>query len=280
MKTLFSIGPFHINLFGVMIAIGVLAGFVVLTMEAKRKKMNVDLLSSLACYSLVAGIIGARLNYVLAFNLSYYLSNPIEIFMIQQGGLSIQGGLIAGVLFGIWYAKKNHISIGQAADAIAPGIILGQAIGRIGCDVYGYAMSKPWFWGVNVAGQILHPAQIYEAVLNYFIFGILWYKRKNTKYDGQLFVFYLIGFSMNRFVVEIFRTNPIVFGPITIAHLYSIIMMIGAVLLSLWFKKKDSRRENTRINLRSEEKESWKSAVVIAIMTIISIFLYYYIQGI
>lgn len=280
LKTLFSIGGIHIQLFGLMIAIGILVGFYILSLEVKRKKLDENKITDLAIFTVLIGIIGARLNYIIAFNPVYYLANPVEIIMLQKGGLSIQGGLIAGILFVLWYVKKKDIPLGKTADAFAPAIIIGQAIGRVGCDVFGVAMSKPWFWGVQVEGQLLHPAQIYEAILNFVLFFILWQKRKSIKYNGELFKYYLIGFSINRFIVEFARTNPIIIGSLSIAHLYSLGLIIGALILGLWLKSRlDSDRESLiKHNIIKNTFEK-KALLIITVATIVSVIFYYYIHS-
>lgn len=280
MKILFYVGGFPIHLFGLTIATGIIVGFIVMLKEAKRKGLNQDKLMDLGLYSLILGIIGARLNYVLAFNPSYYMQNPKEIFMINQGGLSIQGALILGSIFALWYMRKKQIPIGKTMDAFAPGLILGQAIGRVGCDVFGIAMAKTWFWGINIEGQLLHPVQMYEMILNYVLFLVLWNKRKDVKYDGQLFIIYIIGFSLNRFIVEFFRTNPKIFGSISIAHIFSIITIIlGLIIMKILKKKYYSTKENLKKDIVFNNHLSWKSIVIVIIAIIISVTFYYFIHG-
>lgn len=99
MVELFHIGGVSIHLFGITIGMGILVGLNAMLMEGKRKGLDKYPLLDLGLYTVIAGIIGARINYILAFNLSYYLEHPVRILMIQQGGLSIQGGLIGGVIF-------------------------------------------------------------------------------------------------------------------------------------------------------------------------------------
>ncbi len=277
MKTLFSIGGIHIPLFGFMIGLGILVGFYILNHEVKRKGLNGDKTADLAIYTIIIGFVGARLNYVIAFNPSYYIENPLEIIMLQKGGLSIQGGLIAGVLFALWYVKRKNLPLGKTADAFAPAIILGQAIGRVGCDVFGIAMSKPWFWGVQIEGQLLHPAQIYEAILNYLLFFILWQNRKYIKYNGQLFIYYLAGFSLNRFIVEFSRSNPIVAGPISIAHLYSLGLLFATVILAIWLKRKSDCLSDID-NSRNKVFEKRAFINIIAAITASTAF-YYFIHS-
>jgi len=281
MKILFNIGGLSIHLFGATIALGILVGFFVMLSEATRKGLDREKLSDLAMYTIVFGIIGARLNYILAFNPSYYIQNPKEIFMINQGGLSIQGALIVGTIFAILYMKKKNIPIWKTADAFAPAIIMGQAIGRVGCDVFGIPMIKNWFWGVNVGGQLLHPAQIYESILNYILFLVLWNKRKNTKYDGQIFFIYIIGFSINRFIVEFFRTNPMIFGPISVAHLFSLGIILVAIIVMIWLNKKQYNPQLAIGNNTVSKKQlDFKSVAIIGAAVIVSVAFYYFIHSI
>ncbi|MDW7667921.1 MAG: prolipoprotein diacylglyceryl transferase [Bacillota bacterium] len=249
MVEVFKIGHYAIYLFGLTIVIGMIVGIFIMTKEAKRKGSNVDNLTDLAIYTIISALIGARLYYVIAFNFKYYIQNPKNILAFRDGGLSIQGALIFGILFALWYTKKKGINFGKAADAFALGIIMGQAIGRIGCDVFGITMDKVYFWGVKVNNQLLHPAQLYEAILNLLLFTYLWSTRDKIKYDGQLFIKYIIGFSIIRGMVEFFRVNPIVIGPFTIAHVTSAAIIVCAILLNYIMKRNN---KNYQVNQSGE----------------------------
>jgi phosphatidylglycerol:prolipoprotein diacylglycerol transferase len=209
MRELFKIGHLNINVFGVMVAVGMIIGILIVMKEARRKGLNEDKVFNLIMYTIIAAIVGARLYYVIAFDFEYYLKNPLEIFLINLGGLSIQGSLIGGTLFAVWYTKKKRIFFWKAADTIAPGIAIGQAIERIGCDVFGIPMKTIYPWGIKVSSQILHPVQMYEMILDLFLFAFLWRKRSRINYNGELFIKYIIGFSINRAIIEFFRTNPV-----------------------------------------------------------------------
>ncbi|WP_242972985.1 prolipoprotein diacylglyceryl transferase [Anaeromicrobium sediminis] len=239
MKEIFIVGHFSIYFFGITIALGILTGLWIMMREGKRKGLDNNKLLDLGTYSIMASLIGARLYYVIAFNFDYYLKNPKAVFFVREGGLSIQGGLIGGILFALWYTKKNNISFWRAADAFAPGIIIGQAIGRIGCDVFGIPMKSIYPWGIKINGQILHPAQLYELFLDLILFTYLWRKRDKITYNGQLFIEYIIGFSLIRGIVEFFRSNPIVVEPFTIAHITSLIIIIVAIFISRIIKNKE-----------------------------------------
>ncbi|MFC0906377.1 prolipoprotein diacylglyceryl transferase [Clostridium sp. MT-14] len=113
MRELFKIGHLNINIFGVMVAVGMIIGILIVMKEAKRKGLNEDKVFNLIMYTIIAAIVGARLYYVIAFNFGHYLRNPLEIFLINLGGLSIQGGLIGGTLFAAWYTRKKRIFFGK-----------------------------------------------------------------------------------------------------------------------------------------------------------------------
>ena len=277
LKPIFSFGHLTIYLFGITIMLGMLAGLWVMVREAKRKGLEQQHMLDLALYTIFAGIIGARLYYVAAFKFEYYMSNPLEILFIQQGGLSIQGALIAGAMLGYWYTKKKGIPFWKAADTFAPGVILGQAIGRIGCDVFGIPMKNIYPWGININNQILHPAQMYEMLLDLILFGYLWKNRNRIQHDGQLFIKYIIGFSISRFVVEFFRTNPIIFGQFSVAHLTSVGIIVVAFIAGKIIKRK---QENLQISVANETAAVRNGEyILIPVITVVGIWFYYFIHA-
>ena len=275
-EEIFRIGNFSIYIFGITIALGMLAGLWIMLKEAKRKELNNDKMFDLVIYTILAGLIGARLYYVVAFNLEYYLKNPIEILYVHQGGLSIQGSLIGGILVALWYIRKNNLNFWKVADAFAPGIILGQAIGRIGCDVFGIPMKTLYPWGVKVGSQILHPAQIYEMLLNLILFAYLWTMRGKSKYNGEIFIKYIIGFSINRAIVEFFRTNPIVYKPFTIAHVTSLIVIIIALIVNRKIKNNSLNEQETAAN--SAATVGFADYSLIFSIAVIGTWFYYFIH--
>lgn len=271
---LFNIGGFSVYLFGVMIAIGIAVGFIITLKEAKRKGLDTDRISEFLIYLVLAGIIGGRLGFVLFYKPQYYFTHPLEIIKIHEGGMSIHGSLVAGILFAIWYVKKNNLNFWMIADSAAPGLAIGQAIGRIGCDVFGYQMARPWPWGVMVNGQLLHPAQVYEFLLDYIMFLVLWRKRDKIKYNGQLFIIYIIFFNLNRAIVEFFRINPMILPPFSIAHLASAIFIIAAVIAAHYIK----RYNKVEMTEHVEDKKGYMDIIIVILLMIISTAFYYYIH--
>jgi phosphatidylglycerol:prolipoprotein diacylglycerol transferase len=275
MKSLVTIGNFHIPFFGIMIAIGMITALFVIRYEAERKGKNPDKLTDMSLWGILGGMVGGRIGYILFYGLDQYLANPIEIIKIYNGGLSIHGGILGGALAILLYIRKNReLKVLEIADIVTPALILGQAIGRIGCDVYGSVMLTPRFWGVPVNGNIYHPVQVYEFILNYLLFTILWIKRDRLKYKGQLFGYYLVGFAVNRSFVELFRLNPQVLGFISVSHLLSIILILLGILWLSFIKMKD---------IRVEPKESLPKIgiaiwVKVFLFILISIMVYYSVQ--
>lgn len=246
MKILFTLGGLRIPFFGTMIALAMLVAMQILSYDAKKKNINPEKVTDMAVYALLGGMIGARIGYILFYSLDFFLKNPIEIIKIHEGGMSIHGGIIGGIIASLIFIKKNkELKILEMADLAAAPLILAQAIGRIGCDVYGVVMKNPKLWGIPVNGYIYHPAQLYEFILNYLLFFYLWRKRKSVKHEGQLFGIYLIGFASIRSIVELFRGNPKILGLISISHILSLtLIIIGIVWLRITAKKSKSKIES------------------------------------
>lgn len=273
MIELFSIGHFSIHLLSVTSAIGMIIGLLLIQKEGERKLLDKDKLMDLGIFTVLFGIIGARLGYILFFNFDYYLNNPSEIFRFSQGGLSIQGAILAGSAAAFIIMRRKNLPVWKTADAIVPGVILGQAIGRVGCDVFGVPMSRNWPWGVMVNGELLHPAQLYEVALNYILFLLIWRKRKTAKFDGELFFIYIIGFAINRFIVEFFRTNPQGLGPLSIAHVLSLVIIALAIIVLIFM---NNRSYGTSVSIN--EGISLSNSLVYGLVVtgfIISVVFYY-----
>lgn len=275
MKPIFSIGPFTLHFFGLMIAIGALAGLLLFTKEAKRRKMNDKLLMDIAIYSLIGGIVGARIVYVLIYSPSYYLANPMNVFFIHQGGLSIHGGILGGLLVGYILLKKHKLPIWETLDIVAPSLILAQGISRVGCDVFGGPISSVLPWGIERSGEYLHPAQAYEFLLDYLLFGYLWLRLKRRSYTGQIFLHYLIGYLLIRGIVEFARINPLVIGPLSVSHVMSLIGIVFAIFIISKRKGKGVIDKNNFI----EKNEYIKTGIFVLLLMITSLLVYYGVQG-
>ncbi|MTI81636.1 MAG: prolipoprotein diacylglyceryl transferase [Firmicutes bacterium] len=275
MKLIFSLGPFNIHFFGLMVAIASMVGIGVALMEAKRKGLDQERILEVCLYALVGGVVGARLMYILVYDPAHYLQNPADIIMISNGGLSIHGGIVGGALAAIIYIKKNKLPIWKVADTVAPGLILAQGIGRVGCDVFGKVMSSPLPWGITYNGNLVHPAQAYEFILDYLLFSYLWQKRKDLKYDGQIFVHYLMIFALIRGVVEFSRINPSVWGVFTVSHVLSIVMVAAGTIIAIYLK----RNKPLKTDIGRKRTNIWGTLLFVIILILFSLIIFYGVQG-
>lgn len=174
---------------------------------------------------------------------------------IWHGGLAIHGAVLGGLVVSILYTRQQKINLTAFLDTLSPPLILGQAIGRIGCflngDAHGYPTRMPWGLvyspespaGQMFPGQPLHPTQLYELILNLVIFGILWKIRTRLKIDGQLFVIYMMLYSAGRILVEHFSADRLPYlGNISTAQSIGIIGIFLGVILMIGLKRKGSIR--------------------------------------
>jgi phosphatidylglycerol:prolipoprotein diacylglycerol transferase len=248
----FSIFGIDIMWYGVLIATGIIVAVILSLREAKRVGEKEDNILDLLIWVLPAAIIGARTYYVL-FELSYYKNNPSEIFAIRNGGLAIHGGVIAAFLVGYIFVKKKNLSFFKLADIVAPGLILAQAIGRwgnfINQEAFGGVVTEnfisifPSFIRKQmfIDGQYYHPTFLYESIWNLIIFAFLiFYRKKFKKKDGELIAIYAIGYSIGRFFIEGMRTDSLMLGPLRIAQVVSLILIVLGVILLYWKRKKET----------------------------------------
>ncbi|HSH93119.1 MAG TPA: prolipoprotein diacylglyceryl transferase [Roseimicrobium sp.] len=208
-------GSLTLYWYGVLAALGFMAGFWTASRRALRVGVSPDRVMDLGPWIIVGAIVGARILYVISYWKEQFAQNPFpEIFMIQHGGLVYYGGLIGASLGTILFAKLKKIPLWQLSDIMAPSIALGHAFGRIGCLMngccYGHASSLPWAihyptgHATHPAG--VHPTQVYESVLNFALYATLaWWFRRRRKFDGQVFAIYLLAYAILRTVVESFR---------------------------------------------------------------------------
>lgn len=276
MKEIISIGPIHIYFFGIMIAVGMVAGVFFAIKQAKKRGVSEDSILDVIFLVIISGIVGARLFYILFYNPSFYLNNPSEIIKINEGGLSIHGGIFTAILAGYLYCRKRKISFFKMADIIAMALPLAQGIGRIGCDVFGRPMINKLPWGINYGGQLLHPAQVYEFVLDYILFIFLWRRSYKQKIEGELFIIYLTSFAIIRGVVEFFRINPVVWGPFSISHLLSLgLIVIGLILYDFLLKTNTVKMDR----ISGKQKKFSTLIIYLVVSIVISMIIFYTVQG-
>lgn len=239
---LFQYGPVEVRFYGVMIALAFIIGAWLGAREARRRGYDGALIYDLLFYVLLAAIAGARLYYVIFSDLAWFLRHPWEVLALWKGGLSLHGGLLGGFLAGVGFCLRKGLPVLTFADILAPSIILGQAIGRVGCSLngcsYGRPTDVPWaivFTDPNTLaprGIPLHPTQLYELGLDLVLFGILWGIRRHTAFEGQLFAIYLMGYGTIRFGLEFFRGDSLdlIWG-IPVAQAISAVFFMAGLIL-------------------------------------------------
>ncbi len=249
---LIDLGFFQIRWYSIMLLIAFLVGMFFIFKEGKKLGIDKDFLFNLTFWTIIFSLIGARLYYIL-FNFSEYSSNLIEIFKIWHGGLAIHGGIIAGVITIIVYTKKYNVDIFKVLDIFAPALIIGQAIGRWGnffnAEAHGaattitilqkYHIPNFIIQGMKINGVYYHPTFFYEFLwcLVGFIILLIFRRMKNIK-NGQTTALYLIWYGIGRFVIEISRTDSLMFSGFKVAQIVSIIFVITGVILFIVKQKK------------------------------------------
>lgn len=240
-----EIGPIQIYWYSIFIFLGLLIASIIIFKEARKRNIDEDFLINLIFNTIIIGLIGARVYYVL-FNIPYYASNPIEILAVWNGGLAIHGGIFAAVAFILIYCKKKNVNSLQLLDIIVVGLIIAQAIGRWGnffnSEAYGqvttYAELKaqqiPAFIinGMYILGEYRQPTFFYESTWCFagFLAMLIIRKYKYLK-RGQLTGFYLFWYGLGRLLIEGLRTDSLMLGPIKIAQVVSLVFIIMGIVL-------------------------------------------------
>ena len=194
--------------YGLMLAVTAVVSTFLASRDAKKINIPDGVIADIVFWAVVAGILGARLFYVL-LNYRFFMENPLEIVMIQNGGLAWHGGLITATVVAIRFIRQKGLPLATMLDLIAPYIALGESIGRIGCFLNGCCFGREAAWGIYfpVHHARLHPAQLYAMVGLFILFLILRHYRKVSKIPGNTFVMYLFGASSLRFMIEFFRAD-------------------------------------------------------------------------
>jgi phosphatidylglycerol---prolipoprotein diacylglyceryl transferase len=252
---LFSIGPLTVHTYGLLVALGFGAGVVITLKLGKHQGIPPQQVMDMAFVIILWAIVGSRLLYVL-MNFSHFKDHPLDALRIWQGGLVFSGGLLAVAPAMVWYLRRRRISFWAAGDLWAPALALGQAVGRIGCFMAGCCFGRPTDlpWGMvfthphtlappNIP---LHPTQLYAALAGFLIFGLLIFLHKKRKFQGQIFVWYLILHSTARLFVERFRADDRGFIPGTEMSLTQVvaILILLAGIVALFALKPSQERKN------------------------------------
>ncbi|MFA5611462.1 MAG: prolipoprotein diacylglyceryl transferase [Anaerolineaceae bacterium] len=280
----FNIGPLTIRFYAILIIIGAIAGAWLAARQAKKHGEDSEIIIDMLPWLLIAGIIGARIWHVFtpsASNIAQgvttenYLKNPIEILKMWNGGLGIPGGVIGGALALIIYTKARKLNFWQWADFIAPGLLIGQAVGRwgnfINQEVYGRPTDLPWAITIDpryrIAGfehvEKYHPLFLYESLLT--LAGaliLIWIDQKyrDKLYKGDIFFGYLIWYSTARFFLEFLRLDPSPVNGINVNQTSMLVIGVLALIIlilrhTIWSDSL-ARKEHPVNGQKSDQDES------------------------
>ena len=238
------IGTIAIHWYGIIMAFAFLSALIIAYRNALKAGINPEHILNIATIAIPAGIIGARLYYVI-FQWDQYRYNWLEILAVWHGGLAIHGGLLGGILVGYLYVRKQNLSFWRMGDIVAPGVVLAQSIGRWGNFINQEAHGGP----VNesfinhfplfiknqmfIYGNYFHPTFLYESLWDFSIFILLIIRLSRKKFQGEILLLYLGLYSIGRFFIEGLRTDSLMLGPIRIAQLVSLTLVITAIVIYL-----------------------------------------------
>jgi len=239
---LFSLGAIHLYSYGFCIALGVLLSLFLMRRFALKKGFpKPDEVFDMAFMVLVWGFLGARLFYVVQ-NFSYYVSEPLKIFAVWEGGLIFYGGAIAGFLGLVWVAWKKKWSLWKILDFLVPYVALTQAFGRIGCFLngccYGKVCDLPWAVRFPGLPYAVHPAQLYEAFYDIVLFAFLIKRREQVRFEGEIGLLYFLLYGMGRYTIEFLLEPGWMWMGLTSNQWLSIAIMVVAFVIFQYRRRK------------------------------------------
>ncbi|WP_046178191.1 prolipoprotein diacylglyceryl transferase [Domibacillus tundrae] len=249
----FELGNFQVHWYGIIIGIGIALGFYLASKEGDRIGLPQETFSDLLIWAIPIALISARMYYVL-FQWDYYSQNPGTIIQIWNGGIAIHGALIGSVITAIVFSRKRGISFWKLADIAAPSIILGQAIGRWGNfvnqEAHGGEVTRSFLQNLHlpdfivnqmyIDGAYYHPTFLYESVWNIFGLALLLFLRKVNPKRGELFLSYVIWYSIGRFFIEGMRTDSLMLPGdfLRIAQVLSLSLIVIAAAILIYRRAK------------------------------------------
>lgn len=244
----FSLGPLEVRWYGVIIALGIILAFIVAQREMVKRGFHPEYLTDLLIWAVPLAIVGARIYYVI-FKWDFYSQNPEKIIQIWNGGIAIHGALIASFLTAYFFTKKRGTSFWKLTDVVAPSLLIGQAVGRWGNfmnqEAHGGEVTRTFLenlmlpnWIIEqmyIDGKYYHPTFLYESVWNIIGVIILISLRKVNLRRGEIFLLYIIWYSVGRFFIEGMRTDSLyLIGDLRTAQVVSLLGIIIAISLLVY----------------------------------------------
>ena len=250
---IFSLGHIHLRWYSLIVGIALAIGLWLASREAKRKGFDEEIFFNIALYIVVAGIIGARLFHVIDHWPDEFAADPMRALYIWDGGLAIWGGVIGGLIAAALFARHYQWKLARLLDALVPGVVLGQAIGRFACIITGDSVGKPTSGPFGIAytnpeamapklDVYYVPTPIYEIIMNLGIFTLVWSLQKKNLPDGVLTLIYFILYSIGRFVITAWSAyQPAALG-LNQAQLISVAAVVISIPLLVAILRKNGAR--------------------------------------
>jgi len=250
-----KIGPLSMRWYGLMYIFGFVSSYLLTLYQLKKKpslKIDKAAIDDLYFYLILGLIIGARLGYIIFYNLGFYIDNPLEVFVVWHGGMSFHGGLIGTFIAGYFVIKKWHLNFFTIADLIIPTCPIGIGFGRLGnfinAELLGKPSDVPWAMVFPQGGDVArHPSQLYEAFLEGLVlFVVLWVYKNYKKREGDVFAVFLILYGIFRIFCEYFREPDqqvgYILGMLTMGQILSSAMIFMGLFLKFLYLPKHSRK--------------------------------------
>ena len=265
MPTGFNIGPIPIRFYGIIIIIGAIAAAFLAEREARRRGLNGELVWDALIWVLIAGIIGARIWHILTpppsmvaqgITTMFYLTHPLDAIWIPNGGLGIPGAVIGGVLALYFFCRRRKLVFAVWLDIAAPALALGQAIGRWGNfvnqELYGAPTNLPWAIHIDPQNRLAayqnqatyHPLFLYESIWDLANMALLlWLGRRHADKlkNGDLFLIYLLFYSVGRFFLEFLRLDASLLGGINANQTLMAVVALASGGFLLWRHRRTNR---------------------------------------
>jgi phosphatidylglycerol:prolipoprotein diacylglycerol transferase len=250
------LGPLEFRWYGLMYILGFLAAFLIIKSQTKKREIQIssETLSDIVFLIALGIVLGGRAGYILFYNFSWYLSHPLKIFAVWEGGMSFHGGIIGGVIAGIYVFRKNRLDLWTMADITALTIPVGLGLGRIGNfingELYGRVTDKPWGVVFPSGGNLpRHPSQLYESFLEGAVLMLLaWGINRTSPPKSVVFWTVICGYGFFRFFVEFFREPDqqlgFLWGGATMGQLLSLPMFIlGGIMIIRGYRGQKSLKQ-------------------------------------
>jgi phosphatidylglycerol:prolipoprotein diacylglycerol transferase len=237
------IGPLTVRWYGVMYLIGFAASFFLVKKQIQKRGLvfRSDFIETLFTYIIFGLVVGARLGYVIFYNLPATLHQPLEIFAVWHGGMSFHGGLIGSIMGGVWYCKRSGADAWLVADLVAATAPIGLGAGRLGNfingELYGRITTMPWGMIFPTGGSLpRHPSQLYEFFLEgILLFVVLWKMKDRVRRNGVLLSLFIIFYGVIRFFIEFFREPDVqlgfVLGPLSMGQVLSAVTVLAGLVV-------------------------------------------------